>query len=255
MKLIHCVRLLFGYSPRSIRVVWETPFLLVAMVMPALAQQATDKQRDPPRPMTVDKLLLEGLEEVLEVADDVEPASPGDPHDLSRVQSGVESSANDGTRSALSRIAEEMERIGPALASARDPRGICRRQEDLVRRMDEVLAALTLEKDGNSSKSGAPGGNSSTESGGAANTQETQTPDKLAGETAGEVQNTATDSAEGLVQSAEPAPAPIERQVWGHLPARLRRSLRHVTPEDFAPEYRRRIEDYYRRLARDSGNR
>jgi hypothetical protein len=255
MKVFALKLLLFGYPPRSIRVVWKTPFLLAAMVMPALAQQATETRPDSPNSATVDELLLEGLEEVLEVSDDVKPALPVNQPDLSRVQGGVESSAVDGPRSALSLIAEEMASIGPLLERARDPRKISRRQEFLVRRMDELLAALDSEQGDGSSETGAASGNSSAETGGAPNAQASQSSDKLAGEAAGEVPNAATDSGEGSVQSAEPAPASIERQVWGHLPARIQRSLRHVTPEDFAPEYRRRIEDYYRRLARDSGNR
>lgn len=255
MKVFAVKLLLCGRPPRSIRFVRGTLFLFVALAMPASGQQATETKPDPQRRATLDELLLDGLDEVLEVPDTEKPSSPADQPNVSRVQGGVESSADDGPRSALNLIAEEMEAVGPLLESARDPREISRRQELLVRRMDELLAALDSLAGDNSSNSGASGESSTAEKGGVSAQAPQKTSGKPAGESAGDVQDAAADSTKGTAQGAEPAPASIERQVWGHLPARFQRSLRHVTPEDFAPEYRRRIEDYYRRLARDSESR
>ncbi len=49
-----------------------------------------------------------------------------------------------------------------------------------------------------------------------------------------------------------PQGAPVERLsqgVWGHLPDRVRRDLQAVSPEQYLPAYRAKIEAYYRRLA------
>jgi len=39
--------------------------------------------------------------------------------------------------------------------------------------------------------------------------------------------------------------------IWGHLPERFRNQVQNVEAIEFLPEYRRLIEDYYRRLAED----
>ncbi len=43
----------------------------------------------------------------------------------------------------------------------------------------------------------------------------------------------------------------VVKQVWGHLPARVRDLMRSATIEEFLPQYERQIEAYYRRLAED----
>lgn len=39
------------------------------------------------------------------------------------------------------------------------------------------------------------------------------------------------------------------KEVWGHLPPRLREQMQNVTDEQFLPQYEKLIEEYYRRLA------
>lgn len=43
----------------------------------------------------------------------------------------------------------------------------------------------------------------------------------------------------------------VVKQVWGHLPERVRDLMRSATIEEFLPQYERQIEAYYRRLAEE----
>ncbi|MCO6454996.1 MAG: hypothetical protein J5I93_06825 [Pirellulaceae bacterium] len=43
----------------------------------------------------------------------------------------------------------------------------------------------------------------------------------------------------------------LVKQVWGHLPARVRELMRTAAVEEFLPKYERQIEAYYRRLAEE----
>ncbi len=41
------------------------------------------------------------------------------------------------------------------------------------------------------------------------------------------------------------------KEVWGHLPPRIREQMQAGSPEEFLPKYERLIEDYYKRLAEE----
>ncbi len=43
----------------------------------------------------------------------------------------------------------------------------------------------------------------------------------------------------------------LVREVWGHLPDKIRIQMQNVTVEQFLPKYEKLIEDYYQRLAED----
>jgi len=45
------------------------------------------------------------------------------------------------------------------------------------------------------------------------------------------------------------------KQVWGHLPARVREQMQSGMAEEFLPKYERLIEQYYQRLAEERGTR
>ena len=40
-------------------------------------------------------------------------------------------------------------------------------------------------------------------------------------------------------------------EVWGHLPERYRRHVQNAGAIEFLPQYRKLIEDYYRRLSEE----
>jgi hypothetical protein len=42
------------------------------------------------------------------------------------------------------------------------------------------------------------------------------------------------------------------KEVWGHLPERVRRQMQSGTPEEVLPKYQKLIEEYYKRLAEDA---
>lgn len=43
----------------------------------------------------------------------------------------------------------------------------------------------------------------------------------------------------------------LVKQVWGHLPEKIRGQMQNVGVEDFLPKYEKLIEDYYKRLAEE----
>jgi len=47
------------------------------------------------------------------------------------------------------------------------------------------------------------------------------------------------------------APRETLSEVWGHLPERVRRQIQNVSADEFLPQYRQLIEDYYSRLAEE----
>jgi len=57
-----------------------------------------------------------------------------------------------------------------------------------------------------------------------------------------------------VTESAPRPPAAVQtalKEIWGHLPERLRRQVRSAESAEFLPKYRRLIEDYFSRLAED----
>lgn len=52
----------------------------------------------------------------------------------------------------------------------------------------------------------------------------------------------------GMVNAA---PRETLSEVWGHLPERVRRQIQNVRADEFLPQYRQLIEDYYSRLAEE----
>ena len=42
------------------------------------------------------------------------------------------------------------------------------------------------------------------------------------------------------------------KEVWGHLPERVRRQMQSGSPEEVLPKYQKLIEEYYKRLAEDA---
>ena len=42
------------------------------------------------------------------------------------------------------------------------------------------------------------------------------------------------------------------KEVWGHLPARVREQMQNAASEQFLPKYEAMIEQYYERLTEDS---
>ena len=61
-------------------------------------------------------------------------------------------------------------------------------------------------------------------------------------------------------QSVSPADDPtgaVRRamgEIWGHLPERYRRHVQNAGTVEFLPQYRKLIEDYYRRLSEERDN-
>jgi hypothetical protein len=70
----------------------------------------------------------------------------------------------------------------------------------------------------------------------------------------------AEDSTERVGAAKSDATAIVPREVlvkkaWGHLPPRLREQLINTPLDRFLPEYEQLIEDYFRRLAEERGER
>ena len=72
-------------------------------------------------------------------------------------------------------------------------------------------------------------------------------------------QQAAQDSTPGAPQAApgENSAQDMENAlgaVWGHLPERYRRHVQNAGTVEFLPQYRKLIEDYYRRLSEERDN-
>jgi hypothetical protein len=115
-------------------------------------------------------------------------------------------------------------------------------QRQIVDELDELIAALVAQQQSQSQQQT-----------GAKQSRGKEGPNQTGKEAARDGNDPAGDANSVEEQSA--ALRQVMEEVWGHLPERYRRQMQNAGNVEFLPQYRKLIEDYYRRLAEDRGDR
>lgn len=205
---------------------------------------------------TLDDLLDLSPPPPAETSPDSSPSPTGDaPQATDAVQEKL-----DGKQlaEALDRAVADMGRVAQRLGDGDDPGLDTQRlQEEILRRLDQLVEAA--EQQQSSSSSGSGSGSSSNQDSSAQNAGQS-TP---AGQEPGAGQQTgsaATAAGEnpggfspGQVGPIDPGQGAIDevRREWGALPPRLRDELTNGLDEAYSPVYRQLTEAFYRRLAEE----
>ncbi|MGV3608511.1 MAG: hypothetical protein ACO1RA_19060 [Planctomycetaceae bacterium] len=155
-------------------------------------------------------------------------------------------------------IAGLLQKATEQLRSAQLTPELARVQQQILYQMDEWLAEEGSGSSGSKTSSG-----SSSETPEEGNTLGGEAKNPSSGKTKPSPSKEGNDPTAGTASSATPAgnnkvltPAPFTPQAvaesfWGNLPPQERQRLQSKMPTKFLPQYRRQIEDYYRRLAEE----
>jgi hypothetical protein len=144
-----------------------------------------------------------------------------------------------GTRDPFARIAGKMQRSQQALSTGNSKKPTQELQDEILLDLDALLK--NMEKKCQGDQCNKPGSKPSAGSSSAGVKPSKKPPtDSTArvgkpGETTGSEDKAAADDA--------------LREIWGHLPPKLREAMQNVRADEFLPKYDRLIEDFYRRLA------
>jgi hypothetical protein len=200
--------------------------LLVAV--PCLAEPPGREEK----PATDLDDLFDGLPRAEEKTKPAEPADPlveGEDIELG------------GSKDPFARIAAKMQRSQDALQAKRSDEPTQQLQDEILLDLDTLLKQM--EKKCSGGQCNNPG---SASSGGKPKAGSQKTAAKPNDSTArlDKPKETSVD-ARGNAESAL-------REVWGHLPPKVREAMQNATAEEFLPKYDRLIEAFYRRLAEQS---
>lgn len=226
------------------------------------AAQPPDEDGGEQPSQTLDESLLEGLDtQLLEGLDAAQPASESssaprpdaapDPADLDRrllqqlgqgEDLGSESSDPLLSIGRQMKAAEELISLRKTSESERVQRGIV---DDLQRLIDQLKKQCSGGSE-NGNPSASPSA-SQSRSAGKTGAGENRGSDRPASESDPRVGRNGGDDQE-LAGMRE-----MLKQVWGHLPERVRAQMQSGMAEEFLPQYEQLIEQYYRRLAEQRG--
>ena len=224
---------------------------------------------------SLDELL--GIDDVPKSSNDASPTPEGTDQDASPESNSdsnqavpAEANTSETSRDPLEVTASYMDDVATRLDQSHDSGlGTQRVQEDILERLDQLIAQAieNSENESSSSSSGSGGGESKPSNGDAKPSGEPELPSNAdaagskpgsskapnAGPEVGINSNTGRRSP-GQVQAVEPGTGPLReiRTEWGTLPPRLRDELSNGLDEAFSPLYRRETEAFYRRLAEEA---
>jgi len=145
-----------------------------------------------------------------------------------------------GTQDPFARIANKMQRSQQALNAGRSQEPTQELQKEILFDLDSLLKNMEKKCQGGQCNKPGSGSKPSSSSAGAKPSQKPAT-DRTTrvgdgGKTAG---------------SDEKSVADALKEIWGHLPQKLREGMDNVKSDEFLPKYDRLIEEFYRRLAEE----
>jgi len=155
-------------------------------------------------------------------------------------------------------IAGLLQKATEQLRSAQLTPELARVQQQILYQMDEWLA-----EEGNSSSGSKAASGNSSETPEERNTPGGETknpgsgkpkpsPNKEGNDPTAGTASSATSTGNNKVLTPAPfTPKAVAESFWGNLPPQERQRLQSKMPTKFLPQYRRQIEDYYRRLAEE----
>jgi hypothetical protein len=240
-------------SERCMNIPRMTTTILLLFSLPS-ACFGEEPRRDPVEQPTalsggkksLDSRLLDGLGKLPESAEQsggTESQGSEEKVAKPRVRSVVPSNAGSDTQSEnpLVRIGGHMWSVERRLRAGDTSTETQGAQSKIIDELDELIAALAAQQPRDQGRRQAP-----------ASKQGQPSSAKVGSDAARDSTNRL-----GQADSAQQQTAIARRvlaEVWGHLPERYRRQMQNAGEVEFLPEYRKLIEDYYRRLAEDRGN-
>lgn len=209
---------------------------------PPEAEGPTENNAEQP-PVEDDE--LGDLDDLLGLAEEADMPRKGDelPDDptqseLDRKLSGKE------IAEAFAQAIQLMSETGQRLSEAKDTgRTTQRMQEDIIRKLDQLIQAVEQQQQSSSSSSGS---SSSNNQGSQPNQQQQQSSQ------AGSGDNRSETTPPGRAEGPRRPSAGLRGAAWGSLPARLRDALFQGSADDFSAMYRQLTESYYKRLAEEA---
>lgn len=254
---------------------WRTTlFLLMAcaatlvFAMPAVAQDADTKSLDQKLLDDLSTDLLEGLDDLPGKPIPAKPP-PAQPQDSGDGPSGNPS--NTGTNSdldqkllqqlgegedvELGKPADPFTRIGNRMRNVEEligAKNTSAKTQQLQREIVDELAALIdqVQKQKSSSQQSQRSTSNTSQAmqqPGDPNGADQQS-NRPAADSTDDLRNGADSTAEADARRE------LLKEIWGHLPERIRQQVQNPFDEQFLPKYEKLIEEYYKRLAEDRGN-
>jgi hypothetical protein len=179
--------------------------------------------------------LFDGLPPAEKVEQKAEPAKPQAIEDLlpgEDIELG-------GAQDPFARIATKMQRSQQALTAGRSQEPTQDLQKEILLDLDALLKNMEKKCQGGQCNKPGSGSKPGSSAAGAKPSSKPATDSSPRvgdpGKTAGADDKSAADAA--------------LREIWGHLPPKLREAMENVKADEFLPKYDRLIEDFYRRLA------
>lgn len=146
------------------------------------------------------------------------------------------------SQSPLENIGQHMRKVEQLLAQRQTAEPTQTEQRQIVAELDQLIDQLASQKQGQSQQQ------AKTDRKTEPNGQRATGPEAAKDSTAGTQQAGPANNSADAVQH-------VMGEVWGHLPERYRRHVQNVGDVEFLPQYRKLIEDYYRRLSEEHNER
>lgn len=144
-----------------------------------------------------------------------------------------------GKANPLVEIGNAMQRVEKRLRERQMAQETQRTQQEIVQQLDDLIEMLAAAQSSESRQQRKPSPGSEGEQSG-----------KKTGRDAARADGGEQEQVDAnVVPSAQAVDA--VNQIWGHLPERFRQQVTSASAVEFLPKYRKLIEDYYQRLARD----
>jgi hypothetical protein len=141
----------------------------------------------------------------------------------------------------LAQIGMQMRKVEALIQQRDTSRATLEMQKRIASDLDSLIQQLQQQNQSSSSNKSSSSGQQSEKSG----TGNTKASQKPANESTKRVEK-------ATVQSDNSAELQkLIKEIWGHLPARMREQMQNVSEEQFLPQYERLLEEYYRRLAEE----
>ncbi len=228
-------------------------------VLLVLAFTGVAMAADEPAPTSAPAAAQPTLDELLDIGGKPDPTTPKPgPTQPGKVELDAqarkamekeEQQAADEFRKAVSEMYQVSERMGKSGDTSRD---VQRDQEEIVRKLDQVIATAekNQSKGSGSSSSGKP---KDKKQNGSQKNQQTRKPGQAQQGQEQQGSSAGSSPGKGNVSGGLGITTPLAelRERWGNLPGRVREQLMQGVQEKVSPVYREWTEQYYKRLAEE----
>ncbi|MEM8864471.1 MAG: hypothetical protein AAGF31_02860 [Planctomycetota bacterium] len=194
-------------------------------------------------------LLLDDLDGLLEsLPEEAEPMRPqGAGEDLGAKPESPLAKIETGMATAQQLIAER----GKPVATNRVQKQVIADLDELIKQAEKQCQQCKNGSSGSSGKQAKQKSQRSKPKPGQeqpSQQQGSQTASQSRAQQSGQQSTDRLESADSQAAAGRP-PADVMKEVWGRLPQRLREQMLESSSDEFLPEYREEIEQYFRRLA------